>query len=70
MGYSKSQGNRPNEPLSPREQEWASNVMIGGIIWSVATKDNPWEGEAESYDFTLMYPSILADSHKLWPVGA
>jgi|GEM_PF-6275635 len=56
-----------SEPLSPQEAKWISDAMKGGIIW--AEKD--WEGEAEQYDYTSMYPSIQIHKNAVqWPVGA
>jgi hypothetical protein len=56
-----------NEPLSPQEAKWISDAMKGGIIWA----EKGWEGEAEQYDYTSMYPSIQIYKDAVqWPIGA
>lgn len=61
----KSQGIRPNGPLSPSEAQWISDTMMGGLIWGEL-----WEGEAEQYDVTSMYPSLMIKPGVTWPIDA
>lgn len=56
-----------NEPLSPQEAKWISDAMKGGIIWA----EKNWEGEAEQYDYTSMYPSIQIYKNTVqWPISS
>lgn len=63
--HNKSRSLRQPDPIEQDEAEWIMNASMGGLIW--AEKETELEHGVD-YDFTSMYPAIMASQMKRFPV--